>query len=257
MNTAAYCSIEIEALGNPEHLLEEYLPMIRYHAGQLIRRVPDSVEMDDLIDAGVLGLLDGAQRFDITRDVQFKTFAAYRVRGAMIDYLRQFDWLPRGLRDTSKQLQKVLLELEQQYGRPAEEGEVASHLGVSVQEYRERLSRVRGMAIVYFDDLPHINDTEETLNILESMEGDPAQQPEHQTAIHQFAGHLTDAIGMLPARERVLLTLYYYEELNMKEVALVLDLTESRVSQLHSQMVLRLRGFLGLDLPQNKEFQHD
>jgi RNA polymerase sigma factor for flagellar operon FliA len=248
MNTAPYCSVEPEALDNAEHLLDEYLPMIRYHAGQLIRRVPDSVEMDDLIDAGVLGLLDGAQRFDSNRGVQFKTFAAYRVRGAMIDYLRQFDWLPRGLRDTSKQLQKALLELEQQHGRPAEDHEMAAHLGINVQEYRERLDHVRGMAVVYFDDLPHINGNEDALNVLESMEGDPADRPEHQTAIHQFAEQLADAIDMLSARERILLTLYYYEELNMKEVALVLDLTESRVSQLHSKMVLRLRGFLGLDI---------
>jgi len=249
MNTATYSSVEPEALDNAEHLLDEYLPMIRYHAGQLIRRVPDSVEMDDLIDAGVLGLLDGAQRFDSSRDVQFKTFAAYRVRGAMIDYLRQFDWLPRGLRDTSKQLQKALVELEQQHGRPAEDHEVATELGISVQEYRERLDHVRGMAVIYFDDLPHINGNEDALNVLESMEGDPADRPEHQTATHQFAERLAHAIDMLPARERILLTLYYYEELNMKEVALILGLTESRVSQLHSQMVLRLRGFLSLDLP--------
>jgi len=249
VNTTAYCPIEAEPLGDAEQLLDEYLPMIRYHAGQLIRRVPDSVEMDDLIDAGVLGLLDGAQRFDITRDVQFKTFAAYRVRGAMIDYLRQFDWLPRGLRDTSKQLQKALLELEQQYGRPAEDHELAAHLGISTEAYRERLDHVRGMAVLYFDDLPHTNGNEDAINIIESMEGDPADRPEHQTAIHQFAERLAEVIGLLPVRERILLTLYYYEELNMKEVALVLDLTESRVSQLHSQMVLRLRGLLGLELP--------
>ncbi len=247
MNTL-YGAIETEPLNDAEQLLHEYLPMIRYHAGQLIRRVPDSMEMDDLMDAGVLGLLDGAQRFDASRGVKFKTFAAYRVRGAMIDYLRQFDWLPRGMRDTSKQLQQALLELEQQHGRPAEDAEVAIHLGISMREYRTRLEQVRGMAVVYFDDLPRFNGNEDALNVLESMEGNRDQQPEYQTAVHQFAGHLADAIGKLPARERIILTLYYYEELSMKEVALVLGLTESRVSQLHAQMVLRLRGILGLDL---------
>ncbi|MDQ6978204.1 MAG: sigma-70 family RNA polymerase sigma factor, partial [Ghiorsea sp.] len=115
-------------LGNPEALFQEYLPMIRYHADQLMRRTPASIELDDMIDAGVLGLLDGAQRFDASKEVLFKTFAAYRVRGAMIDYLRTFDWMPRGLRDTSKSLQGAFQELEQRYGRPAEEKEIADFL---------------------------------------------------------------------------------------------------------------------------------
>jgi len=237
-----------DAARTAEQLLQEYLPMIRYHAGQLIRRVPNSIEMDDLIDAGVLGLLDSAQRFDHSRDVQFKTFAAYRVRGAMIDYIRQFDWLPRGLRDTSKQVQAAMLELEHSYGRPAEEDEIAKHLGMTVEEYRTRLQHVRGMAVVYFDDLPVIGDDEDSLDILESIDANDGETPETQTAMRQFADNLASGIDSLPPRERILLTLYYFEELNMKEIALILNLTESRVSQLHSQMVLRLRGLLGLKL---------
>ena len=231
---------------NAERLLEEYLPLIRYHADQLRRRVPDSVELDDLIDAGVLGLLDAARRFDPERDVQFKTFVAFRVRGAMIDYLRQFDWMPRTLRDSSRQMQQALMELELRYGRPAEDAEVAAHLGLSLEEYRQRLEQVRGMTVVYFDDLPKPQGAED-VDILETLEGDPGDRPEARTALALFAERLASAIERLPARERVLLTLYYYEELNMKEVALVLGLTESRVSQIHSQMVLRLRGLMGLD----------
>lgn len=252
MTATAYSPSRDEATPTPEQLLEEYLPMIRYHAGQLIRRVPNSVEMDDLIDAGVLGLLDSAQRFDHSRDIQFKTFAAYRVRGAMIDYIREFDWLSRGLRDSSKQLQHAMLELEHSYGRPAEEAEIATHLGLSIEEYRTRLQQVRGMAVVYFDDLPVYSEDDDSIDILESLEGSIEQMPEHQAAMRQFADRLADCIEALPARERVLLTLYYFEELNMKEVALVLDLTESRVSQIHSQMVLRMRGMLGLELPEDQ-----
>jgi len=252
MSATAYASLPDEAAKTPEQLLEEYLPMIRYHAGQLIRRVPNSVEMDDLIDAGVLGLLDSAQRFDHSRDIQFKTFAGYRVRGAMIDYIREFDWLPRGLRDTSKQMQHAMLELETSYGRPAEEMEIARHLGVDIEEYRNRLQQVRGMAVVYFDDLPLVSEGDDTMDILESLEGNADQMPDHQAAMRQFADNLAGCIEALPARERILLTLYYFEELNMKEIALVLDLTESRVSQIHSQMVLRMRSLLGLDLPGGK-----
>jgi len=252
MTATAYSPTREDRSPTPEQLLEEYLPMIRYHAGQLIRRVPNSVEMDDLIDAGVLGLLDSAQRFDHSRDIQFKTFAAYRVRGAMIDYIREFDWLPRGLRDTSKQVQHAMLELEHTYGRPAEENEIAEHLGIGIDEYRTRLQQVRGMAVVYFDDLPVFSEEDDAIDILESMEGSSELMPEHQAAMRQFTDRLADCIEDLPPRERILLTLYYFEELNMKEIALVLDLTESRVSQIHSQMVLHMRALLGLELPEGR-----
>jgi len=120
----------------PDELLEEYLPLVRYHADQLMRRTPDSIEMDDLINAGVLGLLDGAQRFDHSREVQFKTFVSYRVRGSMIDYLRAYDWMPRGLRDHAKEMQGAFMELEQRYGRPADEQEISDHLGIKLSDYR-------------------------------------------------------------------------------------------------------------------------
>jgi len=230
----------------PDELLQEYLPLVRYHADQLMRRTPDSIELNDLIDSGVLGLLDGAQRFDHSREIQFKTFVSYRVRGAMIDYLRTFDWMPRGLRDNAKEMQAAFMQLEQQYGRPAEEQEIAQHLGVSLDEYRQRLNQVRTMSVVHFDDLPINSNHDEDLSILETLEADPMTTPESQNTMLEFVKQLADAIAQLPARENVLITLYYYEELTMKEIALMLGLTESRVSQLHSQMVLRLRGLMGL-----------
>jgi len=230
-----------------EQLLKDYLPLIRYHADQLMRRVPDSVETDDLIDAGVVGLLEGARRFDESRNIQFKTFISYRVRGAMVDYLRTLDWFPRSMRDSAKELQQALVRLEQEYGRPAEEAEVAAFLHLGIDEYRERLAEVKGMAIVYFSDLPPVEDYEDAWQALENIADDPENAPDRHAAMSEFTEMLAEAIRSLPMREKVLLSLYYYEELNMKEVALVLGLTESRVSQLHSQMVLRLRGFLKLD----------
>ncbi|MFQ5519693.1 MAG: FliA/WhiG family RNA polymerase sigma factor [Mariprofundus sp.] len=230
----------------PDELLEEYLPLVRYHADQLMRRTPDSIEFDDLVNAGVLGLLDGAQRFDHSREVQFKTFVSYRVRGAMVDYLRAFDWMPRGLRDHAKQMQTAFLELEQHYGRPAEESEIAEHLEVSLDDYRERLNQVRYMSVIHFDDLPTANSEGDEYSILETLEADPGLTPESQNTMLQFVHQLAEAIAALPRRENVLITLYYYEELTMKEIALILGLTESRVSQLHSQMVLRLRALMDL-----------
>jgi len=234
---------------NPEALLNEHLPLIRYHALQLIRRVPNSIEMDDLIDAGVLGLLDSAKRFDASRGIQFRTFISYRIRGAMIDYLRSFDWFPRNLRDISGKMQEAVLILDQKYGRPAAEKEIASFLGISLGEYRERLTQMHGVSIMYFDDLPRISGEDEALETLSAIAGDSTLRPEHQAAMIEFTEKLADAIETLPLREKILLTLYYYEKLNMKEVAAVLAITESRVSQLHTQMVLRLRGSLKLDIP--------
>jgi len=231
----------------PDELLEEYLPLVRYHADQLMRRTPDSIEFNDLINAGVLGLLDGAQRFDHSREVQFKTFVSYRVRGAMIDYLRAFDWMPRGLRDHAKEMQGAFIALEQQYGRPADEQEIAKHLGVSLSEYRERLNQVRYMSVIHFDDLPvSSNNDDDDYTVLETLESDPMLMPESQNTMREFVQQLADAIAALPKRENVLITLYYYEELTMKEIALILGLTESRVSQIHSQMVLRLRALMDL-----------
>lgn len=247
--TAGYGKQSQGVLENPEALLSEYLPLIRYHVGQLIQRVPDSIEYDDLTNAGVLGLLDAANRFDVGRGIQFSTFVAYRVRGAMIDYLRDFDWFPRSLRDTAKEVQKVLVRLEQAYGRPASEEEIARELGLSVNIYREKLNNIKGMTVVYFDDLPSVGEGEDACDILEAMAGDFGDMPEHMATMHEFMQRLGVAIENLPMRERIVLTLYYYEELNMKEVALVLGLTESRVSQVHSQLVLRLRGMLNLELP--------
>jgi len=230
----------------PDELLEEYLPLVRYHADQLMRRTPDSIELNDLINAGVLGLLDGAQRFDHSREVQFKTFVSYRVRGAMIDYLRAFDWMPRGLRDHAKEMQGAFIELEQRYGRPADELEIAKHIGISLKDYRDRLNQVRYMSVIHFDDLPVSTSNDDDYTILETLEGDPMLMPESQNTMREFVQQLADAIAALPKRENVLITLYYYEELTMKEIALILGLTESRISQIHSQMVLRLRALMDL-----------
>jgi len=248
MNLNCYKHTGVSDENSIEQLLEDHLPLIRYHAGQLIRRVPASVELDDLIDSGVLGLLEGASRFDASREIQFKTFISYRVRGAMIDYLRSIDWLPRNMRNTSKTLQQAITSLEQQYGRPAEESEVAAYLDLSIGEYRDRLATVKGMTIVYFEDLPVTNMEDDAWNMLDSFADSTEEEPESQVALHEFAENLANAIVKLPGREKVLLTLYYHEELNMKEIALILDLTESRVSQIHSQMVLRMRSLLGLDI---------
>ncbi len=243
----AYSPAGAAELADPEELLRTHMPMIRHHAEQLLRRTPASVELEDLVQAGVVGLLDAASRYDPEKGVPFGAFASFRVRGAMTDFLRSMDWMPRALRDAAKDVQEAMRALEQKLGRPASEEEIAAYLGVSIEEYRERLTSVRAMSVVSFDDLPVRNEEGDLLDVLETIAGDPHDEPERQIALAEFTEALARAIEALPARERVLLTLYYFEELSMKEVALILGVTESRVSQLHAQMVLRLRAHLGLD----------
>jgi len=230
----------------PESLLEEYFGVVRYHVDRLAARIPRSVETGDLVNAGVVGLLEGAARFDPNRDIDFKTFISYRVNGAIIDSLRSNDWLPRSLRGAASEFQKVMLLLEGRFGRPAQEEEIAAELGLSLEEYRKRLQQVQQMSLVYFDDLPSFAE-EEADSVLDMVACDSSQEPEHRTGLVEFVGLLAEAVTRLPAKERIILTLYYYEEFTMKEVALIMNLTESRVSQIHSQLVLRLRALMHLD----------
>jgi len=230
----------------PESLLEEYFGVVRYHVDRLAARIPRSIEVEDLVNAGVVGLLEGAARFDPGRDIDFKTFISYRVNGAIIDFLRSNDWLPRSLRGAASEFQKAMLLLEGRLGRPAREEEIAAELELDLEEYRKRLQQVQQMSLVYFDDLPSYAE-EEIDSVLEMIASDASREPEHQTELVEFVELLAEAVSCLPAKERIILTLYYYEEFTMKEVALIMGLTESRVSQIHTQLVLRLRALMHLD----------
>lgn len=230
----------------PDSLLEDYFSVVRYHVDRLAARIPKSVEVGDLVNAGVVGLLEGAERFDPDRDIDFKTFISYRVNGSIIDFLRSNDWLPRSLRGAASGFQKVMLLLEGRFGRPAREEEIAEELGMSLIEYRKRLQQVQQMSLVYFDDLSTFSE-DDVDSVLDMVASDSSQEPEHQTGLAEFVEILAEGVARLPAKERIILTLYYYEEFTMKEVALIMNLTESRVSQIHSQLVLRLRAMMHLD----------
>ncbi len=235
------------AAPDAEALLKKYMPLVRYHAEDLMRRLPQQVEIEDLVQAGVVGLLEAAGRYDPAREAQFATFVGYRIRGAMLDFLRAHDWMPRTLRGAAKDIQEAIRILEQRYGRPATEEEIAAELGISVDEYRKRLEQVRAMSVVSFEDLKLRRDDDDPVQLAELIAADAFDGPEAQVMVGEFMEQLAQAIAALPPRERVLITLYYYEELSMKEIALILGVTESRVSQLHTQMVIRLRTQLGLD----------
>jgi RNA polymerase sigma factor for flagellar operon FliA len=221
-----------------EARIREYAPLVRRMAHHLAARLPSSVQVDDLIQAGMIGLMDAAARFEETQGCQFETYATQRVRGAMLDELRQGDWLPRSTRKASRRIEQAVHRLEQRQGRTPTEGELARELGLSLPEYQALLQDARGCELVHLEDFGHDDD------YLERHCGDERDDPFERFRDKRFRAALVAAIEALPERERLLMGLYYEQELNFKEIGAVLDVSESRVCQLHSQAVARLRSRL-------------
>lgn len=217
-------------------LLTQYMPLVRRQALTLQVRLPASIELDDLIQAGMVGLLEALSRFDAAQGATFATFASQRIRGAMMDELRTRDWLPRSVRRSARAMDGAVRRLEQQLGRAPEENEIARELGVPLSEYQQLLNDTNSGQLLPFEELGTDSG--------ESTSGGASNVPFDQLLDSQQRQTLIDAIEALPEREKLLMALYYQEEMNLKEVGVVLGVTESRVSQLHSQAVSRLRARL-------------
>jgi RNA polymerase sigma factor for flagellar operon FliA len=228
------------ALADRNALVEAHLPQVKYIAERLAARLPASVDREDLIGAGVLGLLDAVDKYDPARGVLFKTYAEMRVRGAMLDSLRDLDWAPRSMRQRAREVEAVAREIEQEHGRAAEEEEVAAGLGLTVSEFHHLLNELRGLTITGLDS----DDEDEASLQARQIHDDPARTPLALYERAEVRDQLAQAIKHLPERERQVVALYYIEELSMKEVGAVLGVTESRVSQIHTQAVVRLRAEL-------------
>ena len=217
-------------------LLEQHLPLVRRQALSLQLKLPASVDLDDLIRAGTIGLLDALKRYDASQGATFATFASQRVRGAMLDELRSRDWVPRSVRRNARALDEALRQLEQRLGRPPEERELAAALGVSLEEYWQMLLDANGSQLVALDEMAQDEVDARSTGHLPS--------PFAELADGRDRERLVQAIDALPEREKLLLGLYYQEDLNLKEIGAVLGVSESRVCQLHSQAVARLRTWL-------------
>lgn len=220
---------------NKNSIIEQYYPLVRRQAFNLKVKLPAGVDVDDLIQAGVEGLLSCVDRFDPDSGVAFSTYAHQRIRGAMIDELRSRDWLPRSVRRSGRELEQSIRRLEQQLGRVPEEREIAAALGMELSEYHQLLLDTNNGLVLSYDEV--VSDTPSA----ESNDSEEAE-PEAQIGAAQLKVLLMDAIDSLPEREKLVMTLYYQEELNLKEIGAVLDVTESRVSQLHSQAIKRIRS---------------
>jgi RNA polymerase sigma factor for flagellar operon FliA len=217
-------------------LLEQYLPLVRRQALDLKARLPASVDLDDLIQAGSIGLLDALTRYDLSQGASFGTFATQRIRGAMIDELRSRDWVPRSVRRNARSLEAAVRRLEQALGRPPEEREIAYELDMSLAAYQQLLLDSNGSQLLPIDELG-----EEEMG---AVSDSSSNHPFAELVQERNRERLMAAIDALPEREKMLLGLYYQEKLNLKEVGAVLGVSESRVCQLHSQAVARLRGML-------------
>jgi RNA polymerase sigma factor for flagellar operon FliA len=228
--------------GDREDILRRYLPLVRRVVQRLAVRKPPHIELDDLVSWGIVGLLDAIEKYDPKKEALFSTYAQFRIRGAILDHLRSLDWVPRSVRQKAALIEKVSHELEGRLGRPASDEEIARELELSLPQYQELIGKVGEMTLFSLEDLG-FGGAEERLgndNEDEEADADPLRALLSQERVHLVA----DAIGHLPEREKLVIALYYNEDLTMKEVGGVLGLTESRVSQLHSQAMLRLKRYL-------------
>ena len=222
-------------------MLKQYSPLVRRLAHQMIAKLPANVEIDDLIQVGMIGLTDALSRFDAAQGVQFETFATQRIRGAMLDELRGADWMSRGTRKQQRSIESAVRTLEQKLGRAPHESEIAKEMGVSLAEYQELLGKVRGTQLVHLEDMSGDEGDDDYLDRhVVDEDGNPLSMLQDR----RMREALVQAIKSLPEREQYVMSMYYEHDMNLKEIAAVLGVTESRVCQLHSQSIARLRARL-------------
>ncbi|RFO95042.1 RNA polymerase sigma factor FliA [Rhodoferax lacus] len=221
-------------------LIKQYQPLVRRLAHHMMAKLPPSVEVDDLIQVGLIGLADALTRFESSQGVQFETFATQRIRGAMLDELRENDWMSRGSRKSQKDIETAMRRVEHKLGRTPLESEIASELGMSLTDYQSLLGKVRGTQLVYLEDMSGRNEDDDSY--LDRHVADSEADPLNVLRDHKLREALVAAIKLLPEREQYIMSMYYEQDMNLKEIAAVLDVTESRICQLHSQSIARLRA---------------
>ena len=223
-----------------DQLIMDYAPLIRFVAQRIAARLPSNIDIDDLISAGVIGLMDAIEKYDPSRDNKFKTYAEFRIRGAILDELRSQDWVPRSVRDKAKKIERAYAELEQRHGRAVSDEEVSESLGMDLDGYYGMVAKVKSVTLLSIDEIsgPSSHDRK---SLLECLENSSAKNPFTALKSKGVRELLVKNISELPEKQKLVLSLYYYEDLNLKEIGKILEVTESRVSQLHTQAVTKLR----------------
>ena len=233
----------VKIKGNRERndLIVEYAPLVKFVANRIAMRVPPSVSLDDLISAGIMGLLDAVDRFDPSRQVQFKTYAEFRIRGAILDELRSMDWVPRSTRKKIHDMEKAVTAVEGRLKRPADDSEIAEEMDIDVDSYYGILNKARGVELLSLDEyLKDDRDNSESKKTFKSLIRGNDDLGDHIMA-SELKRVIAESLETLTEKEQMVLSLYYYDELTLREIGEVLDLTESRISQIHTKAVIKLR----------------
>ena len=230
-----------------EKLIVHYAPLVKYVASRVATGLPANVEQADLVSYGIFGLIDALEKFDRSREIKFETYAITRIRGAIIDELRNLDWVPRSVRARAREIERANMKLEARLQRAPTDEEMAEKLKISVDEFHDALLEIANSSVLALDDLWTFADPEGgggQVSVLDTIQDPNAIDPETEAHASELKDRLADAIESLPERERLVIALYYYENLTLREIGEVLGVTESRVSQLHTKAVLRLRSRL-------------
>jgi RNA polymerase sigma factor for flagellar operon FliA len=228
-----------------EQIVLEHTPLIRYIVNRIAVRLPSHIDLDDLHNTGVIGLMDAIEKYDPDKNCKFKTYAEFRIKGAILDQLRSLDWVPRSVRQKSRKLERAYGEVEQRLGRMASEDEVADSLGLQIEKFHELLNQVRGISMINLEEVRGTNaDGDRSGTFADIVEDVNSENPFATLKLTEMKSVVADTIASLPEKERLVISLYYYEDLNMKEIGGILGITESRVCQIHTKSVLRLRSKL-------------
>ena len=234
--------VDNEAIEERDRILLEYIPQVRYIAGRIAIRLPQHVDIADLESVGIIGLFDAIEKFDSSKGIKFKTYAQIRIKGAILDELRARDWMPRSLRQKSNQLEAATAEVSKKLGREARDEEIASNLGVALEGFYSLLNEVKSTSVISVEDLGLGSSSNDMcLNILVDKK---LETQSEKLLIKEIREKLADAINSLSEQERLVISLYYYEEMTLKEIGAVLEVTESRVCQVHTKAVIRLKNKL-------------
>ena len=227
-----------------DKIIRQYMPLVKYVAGKVGVGMPSSVEFDDLVGFGQFGLLDAIEKFDPDKNVKFKTYAVTRIRGAIFDELRQLDWVPRSVRQKSREIEDTIGDLEARLGRTASDAEIAGKLGVSEEEYQQTVMKLSGTSVLSLNDVWYSGNDNDHMSIGDSIESPSSLNPDVIVEREEIRKIIIQAINELPDKEKMVIVLYYHEDLTFKEIGQVLEVSESRISQLHTKANLRLRAKL-------------
>jgi len=227
-----------------EQLVKQYAPLIKYVAGKVAVGMPANVDFDDLVGYGTFGLFDAIEKFDPDKHVKFKTYAVTRIRGAIFDELRSIDWVPRSIRQKTREIEDAVRRIESSNGRSASDDEIARYLGISLNELQKLMMKISGTSILSLNDVWYSGEDSDKISIADSIESPQSLNPDVIVEKEEIRRVIIQAIKDLPEKEKKVLVLYYYEDLTLKEIGKVLEVTESRVSQLHTRAILRLRARL-------------